>query len=417
MQTPRRTTRVRLKQVLAYALYCGAAVYVLVELSFSTLYATGLISLPPTVYVIEDTGGTVQFDPISGYRLARTPSRQAQVTFGELEYIGVLRGNNQGFADRDDFGPQRNKPGCRRLAVFGDSFTAAQYLAMNWPDKLEDIAEQEGVCIELPNFAIDGGGLANWWSILTRLIAPEEYQLDGIIFAVYADDLVRDFYIAEHRGYQQHTFNYIPSWDPETWPKTLEEARPLLDHRYGNILPPDTFDQAIKGKWRPAQPPRPWRPYVALKAASLLSAIADRLKSALSVDAVSAAVLPPDDLFAPGQQRFIEEIAGYARARSIPVLVVAVPDRGPLLFNAATKRPLGETGFVRQDIIAFAERLSADFVDGSEPFVGLDQDAIRAHWLPYDTHWGQAGSDRFAAFMFDVIQEWGQTRVREDAQE
>src|SRR5947209_1950318 len=70
--------------------------------------------------ITEDTGKTIFFDPVRGYRLTRTPARTARITDGRIEYVGAYRGNNQGFPDRDDFGPKRDKSYRLRFAVLGD---------------------------------------------------------------------------------------------------------------------------------------------------------------------------------------------------------------------------------------------------------------------------------------------------------
>ena len=78
----------------------------------------------------------------------------------------------------------------------------------------------EGRKVELLNFAVAGGGLANWWSILTRLIAAQSYQLDGVIFCVYPGDLRRTFTLWEHRDSAHPWFGRTPGWDPATFPAT-----------------------------------------------------------------------------------------------------------------------------------------------------------------------------------------------------
>src|SRR5262245_7475658 len=78
-----------------------------------------------SVVFIEDARRTIAFDPVRGYRLNATPARMARFADGRLEYVGVLRGNAQGFGDRADFRPLRQKADGLRLAVFGDSFTHA----------------------------------------------------------------------------------------------------------------------------------------------------------------------------------------------------------------------------------------------------------------------------------------------------
>jgi hypothetical protein len=72
----------------------------------------------------------------------------------------------------------------RRVAVFGDSFSAGQQSAVNWPDRAEDITRDTGTRVQFLNFSMDGAGLANWWSVLTKLVDRDNYDLDAVVFAV-----------------------------------------------------------------------------------------------------------------------------------------------------------------------------------------------------------------------------------------
>src|SRR5262245_58889199 len=138
--------------------------------------------------LVEDTG-TFTFDPVCGYRVGSAPFRVVRITNGQLEFVGLRLGNAQGFCSWYDFGPER-PPGYRsRIAVFGDSFTDAYYLAQSWPDRVEHLARVRGEPIQLLNFAQFGAGLANWWSIIKRYLDADRYQIDGVIFAVWESDL------------------------------------------------------------------------------------------------------------------------------------------------------------------------------------------------------------------------------------
>src|SRR5438105_6345006 len=93
--------------------------YVVVETASSTY---GWLSWWDHSFAItEDTGRTIEFDPVRGYRLTNTPARTARITNGRIEYVGAFRGNSQGFPDRDDFGPKRDSKYKLRFAVLGDS--------------------------------------------------------------------------------------------------------------------------------------------------------------------------------------------------------------------------------------------------------------------------------------------------------
>ena len=395
----------RFRNVAVYFVYCVLATYLVLELLYSTLYYAGIItpSERPSFWIIEDTGGTVEFDPIRGYRLNATPSRHAQITLGTLEYVSVLRGNSQGFPDRDDFSPARSDPKRVRIAVLGDSFTAAQYLGVNWPDKVEDLAQEAGIDLELLNFSLDGGGIVNWWSIVTRLIEAEGYELDGILYAVFDWDFDRSFFIADHRAHRWPWCNYLP-WEPvDTWPATLEEALPLMEPMPNTyMVGPEVFDRALAGKWQPGTP-QTWRPLIAIKIKETVGKAAARLCSFVrSRQVVEAAPTDPpvNEEFQPGVADMVADMARYSRSRSLPVLVVRIPSKEAII-EGAPPQPT---------TLEFAYQTCATFADGSEAFAGMTEEELRGDWLPYDGHWGQRGSDRFASFMLDVLQKWMRDR-------
>ena len=91
-----------------------------------------------------EQGASRRYDPVRGCLLAQHPSRTAIVASnGLIETEGIVKGNNRGFPDRDDFQLERGKAETRRYAVFGDSMTSAQFLKRNWPDMAEDLASEE----------------------------------------------------------------------------------------------------------------------------------------------------------------------------------------------------------------------------------------------------------------------------------
>ena len=77
----------------------------------------------------------------------------------------------------------------------------------------------------------------------------------------------------------------------------------------------------------------------------------------------------------------------------LPALVVRVPNQIELASWSGEAR-------------RFANAIGAEFVDGGRAFEDLAEDEFDAHWLPYDGHWNQRGSDRFAAFILEVLVRW-----------
>ncbi len=344
----------------------------------------------PSVVIFEDSGRSVHFDAVRGHRLTSTPSRWARLTGDRFEFIGTLRGNSEGFADRDDFGPLRTKPGEPRYAVFGDSFTAGQFLEQNWPDRAEELSRERGRPAHFLNFAIDGGGLANWWSVLTRIVDAEGYEIDGLIFAVFFDDLARGFTVMDHRGQRHYAYARMRDWNPESWPSSVDEARARMHGWPGQhtfILSSVEFEQVLQG-----------RVPSALRAPFRLELTSRLLRLLRGEGGSPLRILPyPHPRRMAGRERLIGDIAAFVDEREIPVWVVFIPWRDHLLAG------IREESGGRLDTRRFAARIGGRFVDGAAIFDGMGEGEIRSHWLPVDGHWNQRGSDLFAEFVVDAV--------------
>ena len=146
------------------------------------------------IHAIKGRDSAVEFDPVLGYRLGSDPTRMMIIgSDGTVEAKGVFRGNNLGAPDNDDFVPERGSDNRQRFVVLGDSFTSGLYMERSWPDVAETFSQEQGTPVDLLNFSIDGGGLANWHQVLTRVIVAGDYEVDGAIFAVFGTDLSRPF--------------------------------------------------------------------------------------------------------------------------------------------------------------------------------------------------------------------------------
>jgi len=369
---------------MALSLITVVIAYVACEATTSALYFAGVLGPPRVLYLYENLQETMHFDSIRGYRLERTPSRTARITNGIIEYIGQLQGNNMGFPDRDDFNAKRLNLKGRRFAVFGDSFTAAQYLSRNWPDLAEDLTRDTERPLELLNFSIDGGGLANWWSVLTRIVKAEGYEIDGVVFVVFPPDLLRGFSVAEQRGYDRYMYGRVPRWDPRYFPSTREEAEQYLSEKpNGYIVTTSEFNAALKGEWMPKERRVPY----------LASIIYRALQWAVDRSSFNPS---RNEVVKSERIALIGDIRQSLQSMGVPVVVVFIPMREDLLAK-------GDQIEVDADTREFASLIGAKLVNGGLAFKGLSTSEIRADWLPYDGHWGQGGSDRFARFMIEVL--------------
>lgn len=361
---------------IAWILFC----VFLVEVGYSTIYRYGIIAPPPSIFIQEETEETILFDAVRGYRITSKPARLARITNGTLEFLGTFKGNNQGFPDKEDFFPERKDQDTIRIAVFGDSFTAAQYLDTSWPDQVEELLDAEGKKVELLNFSVDGAGLANWWSILLRHVKTDGYQLDGVIFGVFEEpkfgDLYRGFTASDHRESIAHSFRF-KDWNPETWPSTYQEAKPHFDELPIHILSHKRFEATLKGEWHP-ELPRPWRFYASQKITSFFNGKDNTPK------------LPsPQFEFGDGPRKLTREISAYCDENQLDKIVVRIPLRKSVLENTP----------IMNDIEEFRSLLDAPLIDGAVAFTGMEKEEVLEHYFPYDGHWNQKGSDRFAELM------------------
>jgi hypothetical protein len=375
---------------IGWVLFC----IVLFECAYYGLFRVGVIHTSPSIFIQEETEDTIRFDAVRGYKISPDPARMARITDGSIEFSGVLQGNNEGFPDKHDFFPKRKDPDTIRIAVFGDSFTAAQYIRVSWPDRVEEFMNVGRKKVELLNFSVDGAGLANWWSILIRLVKEEEYELDGIIFAVLDGpifgDLYRGFTVSDHRDSVANIFRYR-DWHPGNWPKTFEEAEPFLEEQPIHIVSQKQFDAALQGKWNPEWP-SPFK----LDAVRQLYSLVVRVKS-------SSRIPYHRNSFGIGQKRLTQEMLDFCDQHQLRKMVISIPRRESLV-NAIP---------ISDDLREFAGLLNAEVVDGRDAFKHKGEHDVLKDFFPYDGHWNQFGSDRFATFMKSEIQKTYRDSLRD----
>ena len=109
---------------------------------------------------------------------------------------------------------------------------------------------------------------------------------------------------------------------------------------------------------------------------------------------------PPRPPQTEGQHALMVDLARRFAERNSRVFVVHIPSRDELLGHDTHSATAG-----RKEALAFAELLGARFVDGAQAFEGMTPQEIRDHWLPYDGHWAQAGSNRFGRYMVNFLSE------------
>jgi len=244
------------------------------------------------------------------------------------------------------------------------------------------------------------------------VLDKKNYQVDALVFPVFANDLFRPFMIFEARN-QTKLLIGNAGWDPEKLPTTLEEAMPLLSPSEGHILTHTQWQAFMRGEWHP-ELPRPWQAYMSASLKFLFQIAQQKTGEWLSnprerfaLYQVSRSMNQTPDTdhpvaideslsrghFSAQHLRLIHDIKDYAEKNHLPIFVVRVPDKN----EAINQLPIAG------NVAEFSEILGAQLLDGADAFSNLTPAQKQALYFPYDGHWNQEGSDRFAHYIYPEI--------------
>ena len=132
---------------------------------------------------------------------------------GELQYDNIFSTNNKGFASDLDF-KFKKKDGTLRFLVFGASYSFGSFLKTNWPNRLQQKLDEEGIDIEFYNFSLDGSGNLNTYRLFFEMIVPN-YEFDGVIIASF---LLTNYFAAgksDDKNYYFYRFTDFPDSSEE----------------------------------------------------------------------------------------------------------------------------------------------------------------------------------------------------------
>lgn len=374
-------TRIPKSKFFLYSIYLIISSYVVTEIIFTFAIVKGYLKTQQQEICMVDTGKPVSFNSVTGYSISQTTTPFAQFSENKVVYVSEFQGNSDGFLDSCEFTRQRTEPGEIRVGVFGDSFTSAPYLMTNFTERCEDLFLRDGRNLNLMNFGVDGSGIATWWSIVTRYLKKENFELDLLIFAVYGDDLDRSFHMRDtYSGYIWNGYEPIlheMPWDIEKWPKSPDEARNRM-YRDAMLVTQERFNQAVSEKRF-----LPVRPYLAKFIRTTFQYMQLIFHLSLAKKDQNEAV----------KLRMWDDIAKYADEMNIPVIVVRIPDE--FLLQNPSESP---------DIVKFANHIGASYWDGVEAFPKVNApDGYSKYFLYNDNHWNQQGSDLFAGYLFQEL--------------
>jgi hypothetical protein len=351
------------------------------------------------------------FDPTCLYRWSTGKSRIARIHHGQIVFDQIFTANNRGFISGHDYAYER-PDGTKRIVVFGDSFTAGEYLPVPWPDRAQEILERSrepnAPRIELDSFAVDAGGLANWHHIFFQDIVPH-YQFDAIIIASYPSDLSRAYTIfdADERSIRMGRFPAPPASIEDFRASFAPRLTPLI-----SITDDGAIDRILRERGK-----HQWRaPPFGLYAARDIRRRIDFIMRGgdLDIDDKERFVAPDAPLGKeelikryPGEINRMFEILDHAKKAGVPVLLATIPSNaGAVEFSGSGGR--GKNEFQRE-LESLAALYGFEYFDGYSVFKDVPPQKIMDDlWLKGDGHWNPAGSDRFADWMASFIRTaWG----------
>ncbi|MDX2223546.1 MAG: hypothetical protein SFV21_12400 [Rhodospirillaceae bacterium] len=338
------------------------------------------------------------FDRVSGYRRTPGPTRIVRIVRDQVVFDQTFTPNNAGYISARDYA-RAKPPGTTRIIVLGDSFTAAEFNPVPWPDRVHGALKgRTAQPVEIYSFAINGAGLGNWHSVFFDDILPH-YQFDALVIATYVDNLARGFSYLHYDG-PKAWIGYFPTRarsDEDFFTNYLPKMSP---HRV-SVADTAEIDAIIAGLARPWQ----W-PGLEVRLPALIAAAIDRGAPvrAFAPPAAVTGTLPSvgeiETRYGAVQFALFREIMDAARDRCIPTVLAPIPGRDGA---KAAARGDGETPH-QLETRALAAEFKAAYVDGYAAFTGVaEADIDRIYWLKYDGHWTQAGSDRFADLMSDYL--------------
>jgi hypothetical protein len=331
------------------------------------------------------------FDPIMGYRWLRGPIRLVRVINGELITDSICSGNNYGYNCSYDFTPKKPSRRAYRLGVLGDSFTAGLNMPLSWPQRLQQLLRsrpERWHDLQVYPFAIDGGGLLNWYSVFVNQILPE-FEFDGLIIASWYEDLGRKWIVLN----SDSTGMYILTCDYNDRPQSreaFEAARPRMQKLY-DISSNNDIAQMVERISKKSE-------LTSLNAEYYCKEWTDESELAPPGYAFST------DVFVKryGTERLtmFTLIVDECRKRGVPIIFCSVPTRQGVLRAKRAEGPL----LHRAESEGLSRRFGLHYFDGYGIFEDIDAKAIvDLYWQKYDAHWDQIASDLFALKLAELI--------------
>ncbi len=342
-------------------------------------------------------------DLIRGYRWHEEDIRLLKVVRGKEVFDNTFRVNNDGYHSGKDY-KKRKAENVKRFIVFGDSYTAAEFLKTPWPDATEGLLQKESTLFypEMYSFALDGIGLSNWHSIFFNEIA-NQYDFDGIILAVYDDDLQRDFFMMySDSAHVYGSYSEKPPADMRAFETVYKKSMYIA----GNIQNETVLNQKRQSKeYSTAENLPVSNLFILHKLYSSLKKIEyDVKKRNSNIDEENDTFYiidtePINQLRKPEKIKMLDDIIGFCKNNNKEVILISVPHI-ELVRNNVFKR---KKSISQKELEYISTRYSLPYFDLYPYFEILPCDSLKQMYLNNDGHWNQQGSDYFAGIVARLL--------------
>jgi len=326
-------------------------------------------------------------DPVRGYRWTAKEIRYFKTADGETVFDNYFTTNEQGWVMNQDYQQQKPKAVTKRWMLFGDSFSTGIMLDTNLPNRIQENMDRDTLFhSEMYSFAVDGGGIVNWYQTFFKEIIPN-YEFDGVVIAVFEDNLYRDLMVQQIKpgnsflgrtdsldwSVEVPDFGHFASFDRRRLTYDDETINRLINN------PPKAFFNWPLKTWlyRLIKPSR--------------TPINQQRTGAKNIDQLKRKL---------GVVKFnmLDDILTWCIQNEKQVILTSVPSRA-LLSNKAA----GSKNWHQQEMELISENWGANYFDGYNLFEGDGPELVDKYWFKSDGHWNQMGSDLYANSLVKFI--------------
>ncbi|MCO5249560.1 MAG: hypothetical protein M9887_11515 [Chitinophagales bacterium] len=324
---------------------------------------------------------SVSFDSIAGYRWNESGVTVQKQAMEATVFENTFRGNNYGMHSKREYLPKKQHPNIKRWIVFGDSFTDAYFLRNNWVDVVDSLFRQSADSTELYSFSINGGGIKNWYQIYNQLVYPN-FEFDGVVFAVFGNDLDRDFFVMNQIGKKtlQKYYDTIPNYftvsvDTKSISTNDNQKVLIFDHyqylyisRFYNYL----YRRYLEIKY-----------YFSYKKSTkdLMTRYIHPIKSEINEEYFKTKY---------GEKYFlIVDLLEKISQSGKTIILVSIPEEYGLSLNGK-----GKATAIQSELIWLSQKYNTKYIDGYKLL--LKSTNTDSQFISFDGHWTQATSDSFA---------------------